>query len=112
MKKQVEFGPRVPGTEPWRNCRNYYYEFFSALGVTTDSQAFEFTDPYSGKNIPLVNVIASIKGVDSETPGIILMAHYDSRPRTDFPSKPELSNQPIMGANDGASGVAVLMELA
>ena len=112
LRRQVEFGPRVPGTEPWRNCRNYYNEYFSALGVTIDSQAFVFTDPYSGTVIPLVNIIARIEGSDPEKLGIILMAHYDSRPRTDFPSKPELAHQPISGANDGASGVAVLMELA
>jgi len=112
LVKQVEFGPRVPGTEPWRNCRNYYYEYFSALGVTIDSQVFEFTDPYSGTVIPLVNIIAHRQGSKPEELGIILMAHYDSRPRTDFPSNPELAHQPISGANDGASGAAVLMELA
>ncbi len=111
LKKQVEFGPRVPGTEASRNCRNYYYEYFSQSGVAFDSQAFEFTDPYSGQSIPLVNVIARIEGSHPEEPGIILMAHYDSRPRTDFPSNQELANQPIQGANDGASGAAVLMEL-
>jgi len=112
LKKQVEFGPRVPGTQPSRNCRNYFYEHFSALEITVDSQAFEFTDPYSRQVIPLVNVIAKIEGTNSEIPGIILMAHYDSRPRTDFPGNPVMANQPIPGANDGASGVAVLMELA
>jgi Zn-dependent M28 family amino/carboxypeptidase len=112
LKKQVEFGPRVPGTEPSRNCRNYFYEHFSALGITVDSQAFDFPDPYSGKVIPLVNVITRIEGTDSEKPGIILMAHYDSRPRTDFPGNPAMADQPIPGANDGASGVAVLLELA
>ncbi len=111
LVKQVEFGPRVPGTESSRECRNYYYEYFKNLGVPADSQASEFTDPYSGRSIPLVNVIARIEGIDSNQPGILLMAHYDTRPRTDFPGAPELADRPITGANDGASGVAVLMEL-
>jgi hypothetical protein len=112
LVKQVEFGPRVPGTEAWRSCRNYYVEHFRKLGITVDSQAFQFTDPYSGRQIPLVNVIARVEGEDREALGILLMAHYDTRPRTDFPSSPEIANQPIAGANDGASGAAVLMELA
>jgi len=112
LKRQVEFGPRVPGTESWRECRKYYYEYFRNLDLAIDSQAFEFTDPYSGRSIPLVNVVARIEGVDAQKPGILLMAHYDTRPRTDFPSNPDLANLPIAGANDGASGVAVLMELA
>ena len=82
------------------------------MEVVIDSQAFEFTDPYSRTEIPLVNIIVRIEGANPEKLGIILMAHYDSRPRTDFPSSPELANLPIQGANDGASGVAVLMELA
>ncbi len=109
--KQIEFGPRVPGTASWRECRNYYYEHFKKLGVPIDSQAFEFTDPYSGRSIPLVNVMARIEGLDSLEPGILLMAHYDTRPRTDFPGAPDLADRPITGANDGASGAAVLMEL-
>lgn len=112
LVKQVEFGPRVPGTEPWRECRNYYYEHFRNLGLEIDSQSFEFTDPYSGQQIPLVNVIAKISGENSQDLGILLMAHYDTRPRTDYPSSPELAGLPITGANDGASGVAVLMEMA
>lgn len=112
LAKQVEFGPRVPGTEAWKSCREYYVEHFKSLGLKVDSQAFDFLDPYSGKKIPLVNVIVKIEGENSKDIGILLMAHYDSRPRTDYPSSPELANQPIMGANDGASGAAVLMELA
>ncbi|HEX2897851.1 MAG TPA: M28 family peptidase [candidate division Zixibacteria bacterium] len=112
LMKQVEFGPRVPGTEAWKNCRAYYVEHFKSLGLKVDSQAFEFLDPFSARQIPLVNVIAKIEGESSKELGILLMAHYDSRPRTDFPSNPEMANQPISGANDGASGAAVLMEMA
>ena len=112
LVKQVNFGPRVPGTEPWKQCRSYFYDYFQKLGVGLDSQAFDFLDPYSQKTVPLVNVMARIKGADSNETGIMFMAHYDSRPRTDFPSKPELAKNPIAGANDGASGVAVLLEMA
>ena len=110
--QQVNFGPRVPGSEASSVCRDYYYDFFTRVNLQIDSQNFTFFDPYSNKDIPCVNVIASYKSSTSNQPGIILMAHYDSRPRTDFAHDKALLNEPIDGANDGASGIAVLMELA
>lgn len=112
LVRQVAFGPRVPGSYASKECRNYYYNFFHDLGIEVDSQAFEFTDPYTANQVPLVNVIAMVDGTNANELGILFMAHYDSRPRTDFPSVPELANQPVTGANDGASGVAILMEMA
>lgn len=112
LTKQVSFGPRVPGSPASLNCRDFFYRYFDSIGVAVDSQLTSFLDPYSRKSIPLVNVMASIEGSSPDEDGILLMAHYDSRPRTDFPSNPALRDQPIAGANDGASGVAVLMELA
>lgn len=112
LVKQVEFGPRVPGSESSKNCRNYFYEYFGELGIIADSQAFKFLDPYSKDSIPLVNVLAKIPGTNTKENGIVLLAHYDSRPRTDYPKDKKLAENPIAGANDGASGVAVLLELA
>ncbi|MCB2229313.1 M28 family peptidase [bacterium] len=112
LKKQVSFGPRMPGTEAWRQCRSYYYHFFDSLGLAVDSQSFHFYDPYSRADVPLVNVIARHRSGDEDAPPILLGAHWDSRPRTDFHSDSTRIDEPIDGANDGASGVAVLMELA
>lgn len=112
LKKQVAFGPRVPGTEASAACRDLFYRHFAGLGARVDSQAFTFFDPYSQTEIPLVNVIAEYHGSGAVSERIVLMAHYDSRPRTDYARNPELKDKPIDGANDGASGVAVLMELA
>lgn len=110
---QVDFGPRVPGSEASAQCRSYVYKYFSDLGLEVDSQAFLYFDPYSKRELRLVNVIASFKADPPQaSPGIVLMAHYDSRPRTDYASDANLKDQPIVGANDGASGVAVLMEMA
>ena len=112
LLRQVDFGPRVPGTDSWRQCRSYFYTYFTELGLTIDSQAFTFVDPYSGRELPLVNVIARYRGGEKDDKPILLMAHWDSRPRADYASTPERALEPIDGANDGASGVAVLMELA
>jgi len=113
LVKQVSFGPRVPDTPASAKCRNYFYNYFEKLGLKVDSQVFTFYDPYSQSEKTLVNVIASFKSKKKpQELGIVLMAHYDSRPRADYASDPKLKNKPIDGANDGASGVAVLMELA
>jgi len=113
LVQQVEFGPRVPGSEAAADCRAWYYDHFSQLGLEVDSQPFVYLDPYSGNNLNMVNVIVSIRRPEQEDQrGILLLAHYDSRPRTDYATDPALKDQPIDGANDGASGVAVLMELA
>lgn len=109
---QVEFGPRVPGTVPWAEARTYYYDHFQGVGAQVDSQAFTFFDPYSKTEKPLVNIIARIPGLDRTALPLLLVAHWDCRPRTDHHSDPIRVNEPIAGANDGASGVAVLMELA
>ena len=112
LEEQVAFGPRVPGSGPWSACRAYYCNFFTDLGLAVDSQVFDFLDPYSSRRLPLVNLIVPISSHKADADRIVLMAHWDSRPRTDYASDPPLKDHPIDGANDGASGVAVLMELA
>ncbi len=113
LEEQVAFGPRVPGFEAWNECRDYYRRHFVSLGLEVDSQVFSFTDPYTGVDSPLVNIIVHHRGNPGEDKGILLVAHWDTRPRTDFHSDSTLRDSvPIAGANDGASGVAVLMELA
>jgi len=112
LVRQVEFGPRVPGTNASKACREFCCEHFSALGMDVDSQVTTFFDPYSKTDSPLVNIIARYHGETEDSLSIVLMTHYDSRPRTDYALDTSKRDQPIDGANDGASGVAVLMELA
>lgn len=112
LEQQVALGPRVPGTPASKACRELFYQHFGSCGLEVDSQAFRFFDPYSSVDTPLVNVIARHRGGGAGEPAVLLLAHYDSRPRTDYHSDSTLRHMPIDGANDGASGVAVLMELA
>jgi Zn-dependent M28 family amino/carboxypeptidase len=112
LRDQVAFGPRVPATPAAEACRDYFNRHFSDLGMELDSQMFTFYDPYSGRDIPLVNVIARYRCAEDNQPTLLLMAHWDSRPRTDYHSDTTLRHLPLDGANDGASGVALLMEVA
>ncbi len=111
LVQQVDFGPRVPGTAASAACRTMLYEHFRGLGMSVDSQVFMFADPYSGRDIRMVNVFTSYNPAEPSPDRLLLLAHYDSRPRTDYATDTTLNDAPIDGASDGASGVAVLMEL-
>ncbi|MDF1544600.1 MAG: M28 family peptidase [bacterium] len=109
---QVDLGPRVPASAASAACRALFENHLTEFGLSVDSQQFEFFDPYSKTNMTLTNFIGSETGDGTIEDRIVIMAHYDSRPRTDYAKNPDLRESPIDGANDGASGCAVLMELA
>lgn len=113
LEAQVAFGPRVPGSASAERCREYLAAFFRELGGEIDTMQFFHADKHTGKNIEMVNLIARFSGgAGPEGERILLAAHYDSRPRAELDPDSSKQNLPIDGANDGASGVAVLMELA
>ncbi len=112
LEKQVAFGPRVPGSQAWSVCRQYLVDHFKSNGLAVDSQKFSFFDPYSGSDKELVNIMASYRGGGKDAKALLPVAHWDSRPRADNSVDPLYTDSAIAGANDGASGVAVLMELA
>lgn len=112
VKNQVDFGPRVPGSESHDKCADYLVEELKALSA--DSvwvQKFTAT-AYNGDKLPLTNIMARFNGVSSSANRILLVAHYDSRPWADRERRAELATEPVVGANDGASGVGVILELA
>lgn len=112
LKDQVAFGPRVPGTDAWANCRRYAIDHLTKAGLTVDTQSFSVKDPYSSRDLRLVNILAHLRNPQNAEPPVLLVAHYDSRPRAEEAVDSSLRQTPIAGANDGASGVAILMELA
>lgn len=109
VKKQVEFGPRTPGSQAHKKCAAYLEKTlkrFSALVTVQKFKARVFNkEVYNGKNI-----IASFNPGHNNR--ILLCAHWDSRPIADHDPDPEKRDQPIDGANDGASGTGVLLEVA
>jgi len=105
--KQLSFGPRVPNTPGHVACGDWFIETFKRYGATVTVQAATLTD-HKGQKLQARNIIASY---NPDAPDrILLSAHWDSRPVSDM--DPHVKDKPVMGANDGASGVAVLLEIA
>lgn len=109
VKAQTDFGPRVPNTEAHRLCAAYLSSTMSKYCDTVIVQPF-IANTYDGKKLDSRNIIASFN--PKNTNRILLGAHWDSRHTADQDPNPDNWNKPIDGANDGASGVGVLMELA
>ncbi len=108
LKKQVSFGARVPNTKAHEDCKNFLVAEISKYADAVNLQ--EFTHFYLGKNFKLTNIIASFNLNSGYR--ILLCAHWDSRPYADEEKEASKKIQPVPGANDGASGVAVLLEIA
>lgn len=107
LRAQVDFGPRVPASKPHKECGDYLAETLKRLGAdTVISQNVDVT-AWNGDILPLRNILARFNP-SSTKPRILLLAHWDSRPWADAQG----IMTPIDGANDGASGVAVLLEIA
>jgi glutaminyl-peptide cyclotransferase len=103
VQTQVAFGPRIPGTEGHEQIREWIGSELESAGWVVEVQQTE------RMNHPIYNIIAK-RG--AESPQIILGAHYDTRMFADHDPTPGRQAEPVPGANDGASGVAVLLELA
>ncbi|MFQ5604298.1 MAG: M28 family peptidase [bacterium] len=111
LEKQCEFGPRVPGTQAHQACLQFLTSELKSFGAQVSLQ--NFTRPLATnnhKNVTMTNVIASF--AVNKGKRILLCAHWDTRPWADQDTVAENQNKPILGANDGASGVAVLLEVA
>ena len=105
---QLSFGPRVPGTDSHREAVDYFTDHFSETAGQRSVFVQHFEQNVYGDTLPFYNILASFGG--EYTDRIVLAAHWDTRPRGERdPDNPDL---PIPGADDGASGVSVLMELA
>jgi hypothetical protein len=102
VSQQLEFGPRIPGSEGSRLEGDWIQEQLAASGWAVKEQSFNY------RGIQLRNLIG--QGGPAEGAVVVLGAHYDTRPHADL--DPEDPTAPVPGANDGASGVAVLLELA
>lgn len=108
-EKQCEFGPRIMNSEAHDKCAQWIVDKFKQYGCTVTEQNADLKG-YDGTILKSKNIIASYK--PEITTRILLCAHYDCRPWAD--NDPDSANwkKPVMAANDGASGIAVLLEVA
>lgn len=104
---QVRFGPRVPNTAAHLACGDYLVNTLKSYGAKVQEQSFEKT-AHDGKNLRLRNIIASYNPTAANR--ILLAAHWDTRPTADKDEKDPTT--PADGANDGGSGVGILLEIA
>jgi Zn-dependent M28 family amino/carboxypeptidase len=110
LQKQVAFGPRVPGTKGHEEALAWLLAELKKSAGETRVTRQDFSLALGRKRVPMTNVIAQFNPTAKKQ--IMLCAHWDTRPTADMEIDPEKKKQPIPGANDGASGVAVLLELA
>ena len=107
---QCDFGPRNPGSDGYYACLDYLITELDQSANEIILQDFSYQEQRYNKRYNLENIIARFNP-DAEFQTII-SAHWDTRPWADQEDLRQDRNQPIIGANDGASGVAILLELA
>jgi glutaminyl-peptide cyclotransferase len=107
VDQQVAFGPRVPNTIEHDKCGEFLINYLKQSNWEVKTQDFE-AKTFDNKNLRLKNIIASYN--PKATKRILLAAHWDTRPFADQDTANK--NKPILGANDGGSGVGVLLEIA
>jgi glutaminyl-peptide cyclotransferase len=108
IETQVAFGPRIPGTEAHRRMAAWLDSLLRQRADTLVVQSWIHVTA-AGDSLPLTNFIARFKPGASKR--ILYLAHWDSRPTADSPTSRD-STKPVPGANDGGSGVAILLGVA
>lgn len=109
IQQQVNFGPRVPNTPAHTACKDWMVDKMKNLGAEVIEQDFKAT-AYTGEVLNGTNIIAQY---NTDNPNrILLCAHWDSRHISDHDPNEANHDKPVMGADDGGSGVGVLMEIA
>lgn len=109
IKAQCDFGARTPGSAAHTQCGDYIVKSFQALGLNVIEQKAPIT-MWDKKQFECRNIIAQYKPEAKER--IIICTHWDSRPWADNDPDESKHNEPVMAANDGASGVGVMLEVA
>lgn len=109
IQSQVDFGPRVPNTAEHDACGDYIARTLHSYGAAVTNQYADVT-AYDGTILKARNIIGSFNPENKKR--VALFAHWDTRPWADNDENEANHYTPILGANDGASGVGVLLEVA
>ncbi len=110
LKKICEIGPRIAGSPENARQRKMVADHFKKMGATVREQPFQAIHPLTGRRVEMVNLIGEWH--PERTQRVLISAHYDTRPHPDQEEDPDRHERPFLGANDCASGVALLMEIA
>ena len=110
LKKQCDFGPRDPGSAGHQRCKDYLIRELQRYAEKVTPQVFMFSFGNPVQTVSATNIIATFQPEKRER--VLLCAHWDTRPWADRDPDPKNFKKPVLGANDGASGVAVLLEMA
>ena len=108
IAQQLAFGARVPGTDAHEACGDWLVSELARHGAQVKSQYGTMTN-YAGRPQAIRNIVALLEGNTAHA--ILLCAHWDCRPWSDEEELYENRFEPVMGANDGASGVGVILEM-
>ena len=109
LEKQCDFGPRYPGSKGHLEFKNYLNDFLTNKGDTLIAYEHIVKHPYENYDIPLYNFLIRFNLKSSNR--ILFLAHWDTREIADQDKDERNHDLPILGANDGASGIALLMIL-
>lgn len=109
IEDQCSFGPRTPNSAAHDACADYIAAKFESYGLTVTNQTTAI-DAWDGTQLQCRNIIASYRPADSNR--VLFCAHYDCRPWADADVEVSNHRTPVDGANDGASGIAVMLEMA
>lgn len=108
-QQQCDFGPRIMNSEAHDRCGDWIASKFKSLGLDVIKQTATLTG-YDGTKLRSTNIIASYQPELKDR--VMLCAHWDSRPWADNDPDEANHHKPVMAANDGASGVGVMLEIA
>jgi hypothetical protein len=109
ISQQVDFGPRVPNSAAHDSCGNWLVSELERFGAKVYTQKNQVAG-YDGGKLNMMNIIGEFEPEKKRR--ILLMAHWDTRPWADKDRDETRQREPILGANDGGSGVGVLLEIA
>jgi Zn-dependent M28 family amino/carboxypeptidase len=106
---QCDFGPRNPGSQGHSDCKEWVTNELINYADEVHVQSFNAVESLTGDSVILYNIIGQFGSFDESA--LMLCAHWDTRVYADQDKDEKLQKTPIMGANDAASGVAVILEI-
>ncbi len=109
IEKQLSFGPRIPGTKGHKECKEWIVSQMKLYSDKVSTQDFKASFQEL-KGVPSSNIIAQIN--PNHPKRLLLSAHWDTRAISDAEEDPTLKSKPVPGADDGGSGVSILIEVA